>query len=828
MNKYLVISLLIIQSLQISFGQNDLKNWNVKPNSNLGFTENQNRFTEIMGEQIYYFNEFVTYTVFFSDKSIIIGTPKESPSELSQEHKKDVQPIEWEYFKIQFQNINIASTTIGKNLNSYTRNFQNPENSNETIKAKAYENLIYKNIYEKIDLIFEVPSTGGLKYSFIVHPGGDYRNIEMKYINIEPTKIDDGKLELVNDNITFFDQAPISFVAEKEVSSEFICENNRVHFKLDEYDTTKELIIDPWLIVDVTVEFGVSVYEIAYDNQENCAIVLLPTLWYEEVYYYDSNGVLQWTWVTPLGASADIDIDPISQNIYVTKWAGSISLLNSFGSLINFYDISAVSGEAIRLQYNRFMDQVNVSLGGYIGDESDVIIFDPSLFYVNDEEIFVDPSSTMEDCALFETDPEDGSLYFVPSIIATWHPETIYTHKLFKVDATDPTLILWESYSSHDFTESGSNVDYKFGGDIGANGIACGYDFVYTYDGNQILKYNKDSGTLEGSIALGLSPFFQYGMDTDDCGNLYVGTDDSVLVFDSNLEQINGYPVPGPCHDLVVGLEKLYVCGDNFVTKIDLDFSLLLSTSTPAYCGNTNGTATVELDVCEGFTVDNVLWSPGGKAGETITNLSAGWYYSTVTLVNREGDQLIKLDSVEVLSENEELVINTEVINDFCLTSCSGNAVFTTISGHSPYTYSLGMETNGTGVFSNVCVGDYPILITDSNGCSYADTLKFDDCSDSTSQTIMFVAPNIFTPNSDLVNDQFTFEFNIIGIENFSCVILNRWGKIVSTLDGINDYWDGTNQKGRKCSAGVYFYSYEATNANGESFKGHGNVQLVR
>ena len=112
--------------------------------------------------------------------------------------------------------------------------------------------------------------------------------------------------------------------------------------------------------------------------------------------------------------------------------------------------------------------------------------------------------------------------YFVPSIIVTWYPETPYTHKLIKVDPTDPTIILWESYSSHDFTEEGLNVTYR-SASIGANGIACGYDFVYTYDGNKIIKYDKDTGGVLDSLSLGLTPFSQYGIDTDDCDNLYVG-----------------------------------------------------------------------------------------------------------------------------------------------------------------------------------------------------------------------------------------------------------------------------------------------------------------
>ena len=163
---------------------------------------------KLWAKKIYYFNEFGTYTAFFSDKSIIIGKPKK---ESKRKHKEEIESIKWEYFKIQFQSINNESTRLGENLKPYTRNFQNPKNQKETIKAKAYENLIYKNIYDKIDLVFEVPSAGGLKYSFIVHPGGNYAEIEMKYVNIEPYRVDNGNLKLVNDDNEFFDHAPNIF-----------------------------------------------------------------------------------------------------------------------------------------------------------------------------------------------------------------------------------------------------------------------------------------------------------------------------------------------------------------------------------------------------------------------------------------------------------------------------------------------------------------------------------------------------------------------------------------------------------------------------------------
>ena len=112
--------------------------------------------------------------------------------------------------------------------------------------------------------------------------------------------------------------------------------------------------------------------------------------------------------------------------------------------------------------------------------------------------------------------------------------------------------------------------------------------------------------------------------------------------------------------------------------------------------------------------------------------------------------------------------------------------------------------------------------------------LNKNGCADTTCKNLIvhvqpkFVAPNIFSPGGNGINDEFTFEFKSIGIQSFNCIIQNRWGVKVAELNSINDGWDGTDLNGDDCVSGVYFYVYEAVSTNGTSFKGQGTVQLVR
>ncbi len=106
-------------------------------------------------------------------------------------------------------------------------------------------------------------------------------------------------------------------------------------------------------------------------------------------------------------------------------------------------------------------------------------------------------------------------------------------------------------------------------------------------------------------------------------------------------------------------------------------------------------------------------------------------------------------------------------------------------------------------------------------------------CSDTACKMItifeppLISAPNIFSPNRNGANDFFTFEYMQKGIQDFNCIIVNRWGVQVAEIDGIRDYWDGRDYDGDYCSDGVYFYTYSATGDNGETFSGQGTVTLI-
>ena len=87
-------------------------------------------------------------------------------------------------------------------------------------------------------------------------------------------------------------------------------------------------------------------------------------------------------------------------------------------------------------------------------------------------------------------------------------------------------------------------------------------------------------------------------------------------------------------------------------------------------------------------------------------------------------------------------------------------------------------------------------------------------------------APNVLTPDGDLVND--VFELDWINLKSLRLVILNRWGNVIydETSDNLTvtiPSWDGGDAED-----GVYFYRYEGLGIADQQLEGHGFLHLIR
>ncbi|WP_020533357.1 gliding motility-associated C-terminal domain-containing protein [Flexithrix dorotheae] len=106
--------------------------------------------------------------------------------------------------------------------------------------------------------------------------------------------------------------------------------------------------------------------------------------------------------------------------------------------------------------------------------------------------------------------------------------------------------------------------------------------------------------------------------------------------------------------------------------------------------------------------------------------------------------------------------------------------------------------------------GKYSVEIT--NGC-----FTFKDSVYITHEKCLFI-PNVFTPNNDGYNDQFSIQG--IGKGEWELRVYNRWGEEVYSHDAYKSNWRGEEVKG-----GTYFYKL-VNKEKGESY--HGPLQIIK
>lgn len=117
--------------------------------------------------------------------------------------------------------------------------------------------------------------------------------------------------------------------------------------------------------------------------------------------------------------------------------------------------------------------------------------------------------------------------------------------------------------------------------------------------------------------------------------------------------------------------------------------------------------------------------------------------------------------------------------------------------------------------------GIYDVKVTDTNGCTFLDTVVFSsECPGK-----VFV-PNVFTPNGDGLNDFFCPVFK--NITDFTMVIYNRWGMEVFDTTEKRSCWDGRMKGDGEASRGTYFYTIDARDSSGQSVSFRGSFTLVR
>ena len=117
--------------------------------------------------------------------------------------------------------------------------------------CRLYQAVTYKNIYPNIDIRYY--SDGGtLKYDFIVHPGGNVKDIVLQYEGVEKLAVKDKELLIPTSIGTFKELYPYTYEVyqgkRKTINCAYKVKGNTVRFDVVEPQAGSTIVIDPTLI----------------------------------------------------------------------------------------------------------------------------------------------------------------------------------------------------------------------------------------------------------------------------------------------------------------------------------------------------------------------------------------------------------------------------------------------------------------------------------------------------------------------------------------------------------------------------------------------------
>ena len=151
-----------------------------------------------------------------------------------------------------------------------------------------------------------------------------------------------------------------------------------------------------------------------------------------------------------------------------------------------------------------------------------------------------------------------------------------------------------------------------------------------------------------------------------------------------------------------------------FSVSIHLAPSVNASVTNVTCGGLCNGIVTI--NVTGGQTPFGIVWNNGG-AGPAIGNLCPGAYMATVT----DGDGCQQIQSAQV-TQPDPLLLSSFVVHNDPGNAGTGSINIVVQGGMMPYTYNWmrnGQSFASTQNLFSLFVGQYAVVVTDANGCTY-------------------------------------------------------------------------------------------------------------
>ncbi len=551
------------------------------------FIENKGQFDEFSTNEtgkILYGVDFGSTRIFFGKTGInysfleAVKIPKAerdalraSLAQVPQQYKEQERIVG----KFKFKSDEVAMSYVRANgkvklyglkptADDHNYSVQRVDGSYEGIShAKAYEELIYENIYPLIDLKFTVHPEIGLKYVFIVHPGGNPADIEMEYDR--NVQLIQGEIHIPTSFGDIIDHAPFSFqgTKESELNSSFRVNQRTIKFDVASYQKNADLFIDPWIQTPVFATNWDVVWECDRDGAGN--VYALGGIMPMQILKYNATGTLQWTYNTPYDTSnvwlGTFAVDNVG-NSYVT--AGSVAQIQKISPsgtlLLNNASPGGIlsSAEFWTIAFN--CDETSLVIGGTGGAllQLDAVIYNvntSTLNITNQQFISNGPTTSIppnvEEVRSI-TSAKNGKYYFMTQDTLGY--------------VNDNFTLCPNGTSSFFKMNHGAGWGYKLENyrydNAGICALAADQYHLFINRGNKIEKRSLQNcafiqdNTIPGgqynSVFLGGYTVGNSGIAIDQCGNIYVGSTTGVVKYDQLLIQQAFYPTTFAVYDIEI------------------------------------------------------------------------------------------------------------------------------------------------------------------------------------------------------------------------------------------------------------------------------------
>lgn len=635
-----------------------------------------------------------------------------------------------------------------------------------TEKAYGYKKIIYKNIYDGIDVVYSFSNNNklGFEYSLMVKPGADLTKVKMKYGGDVKsiTTNTKGSLIIKSDIDGIEETIPISYYGDKiiekhsnEVKILYKIEGNEIDFLLpSNYDKTKAIVIDPF-VSSTNNLLGLNAgkaKDVDYDYAGNVYVTGggLST-GAHSLAKYNAAGLSQWTF----NGTLTIPSWRFGYNYggwMVEKPTGNIYLGQGFNPATGFQVIRITTNGL----YDNFITTANANFreawkmiwncnngtpqilvgGGSTNSNTNFGTFTPPSTTIGGLNVTSIPYSAAngwaQDISDFIIDPANNDMY---TIYASTFGTPIINNRIYK--NTSPysgASAVWNVPSGYTVLREAKNrpylgIDFS---DNSTNIFAINATYLYYWDGENLKAFNKATGATVGTpLVVAGSALGSGGIIADACNNIFIGTNNGIIkVYNFDGTTFNDTPaditIAGfaskAVYDLAYDESKkiLYASGDGFVASYDIASYCNINTyslNINANCATATANVTVSPTPPAGSIITYVLYNGTTQVATNTT----GIFTTLLSNVNYTIVATINFACSGTQTSANFMLPGPSIVATPTATSCgvsTGQISIAATTGTAPYTFSLdGITFNNINPIVNLTVGLFTVFVKDANGC---------------------------------------------------------------------------------------------------------------